>query len=40
MREALDERLLALINESRAGIKIIADALLEWLPVRGLPWRA
>jgi hypothetical protein len=38
--DAVDERLLALINESRAGIKIIADALLEWLPVRGLPWRA
>jgi hypothetical protein len=34
---AVDERLLNLIQGSQTGIKIIADALLEWLPVRGLP---
>jgi hypothetical protein len=34
---AVDEKLLTLIQGSQTGIKIIADALLEWLPVRGLP---
>jgi hypothetical protein len=37
LSEAVDESLMALIEESRTGIKIIADALLEWLPVQGLP---
>ena len=37
LSEAVDESLMALVEESQNGIKIIADALLEWLPVRGLP---
>jgi hypothetical protein len=37
LAEAVDESLMTLIEESQTGIKIIADALLEWLPVRGLP---
>lgn len=37
LADAVDERLLALMRASRAGIKIVADALLEWLPMDGLP---
>jgi CHAT domain-containing protein len=34
---SVDKRLLTLIEASQTGVKIVADALLEWLPVRGLP---
>jgi len=37
LRTAVDERLLTLIQGTQTGIKIVADALLEWLPVQGLP---
>jgi hypothetical protein len=33
----VDPRLLKILQRSNTGIKIIGDALLEWLPVEGLP---
>ncbi|MBW8299242.1 MAG: hypothetical protein K0M60_06545 [Hydrogenophaga sp.] len=37
LREAVPAEHLELLLESKSGIKIIADAALEWLPVNGLP---
>ncbi|MEQ7874270.1 hypothetical protein ABDK56_09745 [Sphingomonas sp. ASV193] len=37
LAEAIPPEHLALIKRSKSGIKIIADAPIEWLPVDGLP---
>ncbi|MXP44864.1 hypothetical protein [Allopontixanthobacter sediminis] len=37
LRDAIPPKHLELIGRSRSGIKIVADAPLEWLPIGGLP---
>lgn len=37
LKDAVPPEHLALIQETQSGIKIIADAALEWLPIDGLP---